>query len=132
MLSRIGPYLRSKALYLRHVIGISYRKIPQAIHELFGITISPAALLGFEENLAKKSVAIVDDIAKNLAAVTGLVTSTEPTGRPGRDRAYFWVHADEAYAHFQFDTTRAGKLLRPSPAVVATQAVPSAPRTNSG
>ncbi len=33
---RIGPYLRSAAIYLRNVIGISYRKIPQAIEELFG------------------------------------------------------------------------------------------------
>ena len=26
--SRIGPNLRAKAIYLRHVIGISYRKVP--------------------------------------------------------------------------------------------------------
>ena len=41
--SRIGPHLRSTAIYLRNVIGINYRKIQQAIEELFGITFTPAA-----------------------------------------------------------------------------------------
>ena len=47
--SRIGPHLRSTAIYLRNVIGISYRKIPQTIEELFGITFTPAALIGRRE-----------------------------------------------------------------------------------
>ena len=51
--SKIGPHLRAKALYLRHVIGISYRKVPEAINELFGVRFTPAALLGFEEHLAR-------------------------------------------------------------------------------
>ena len=64
--SRIGPHLRSTAIYLRNVIGISYCKIPQAIEELFGITFTPAALIGFETMLAEKAKPIVDDIAKKL------------------------------------------------------------------
>ena len=43
--SRIGPHLRSTAIYLRNVIGISYRKVPQAIEEMFGTTFTPAALI---------------------------------------------------------------------------------------
>ncbi len=42
LLSRIGPFLRSKAIYLRNVIGSSYRKVPRAIDELFGIRFTPA------------------------------------------------------------------------------------------
>jgi len=37
--SRIGPYLRSRAVWLRNVIGISYRKIPRIIEEMHGITL---------------------------------------------------------------------------------------------
>ena len=51
--SRIGPGLRSKAIYLRNVIGITYRKVPRAIKELFSITFTPAALIGFETVLAE-------------------------------------------------------------------------------
>ena len=49
--SRLGPHLRSKVIYLRNVIGISYRKIPQVMSEMFGVTFSPAALIGFEKHL---------------------------------------------------------------------------------
>ena len=41
--SSIGPHLRSTAIYLRDVIGISYRKSPQAIQEIVGITVTPAS-----------------------------------------------------------------------------------------
>jgi len=44
LLSRIGPFLRRKAIYLRNVIGISYRKVPRAIEEMFGIRFSPVSL----------------------------------------------------------------------------------------
>lgn len=110
--SRIGPFLRSKAIYLRNVIGISYRKVPRVIDELFKVTFTPAALLGFEEKLAEKSEALVDDIAKKLGSSDGPVHADETYWTLGGDRAYFWVHADEAYVHFQFDTTRAGQVSR--------------------
>ena len=51
LLSRIGPFLRSKAIYLRNVIGISYRKVPRVIDELFKVTFTPAARLDFEEKM---------------------------------------------------------------------------------
>ena len=66
--SLIGPHLRSNAIYLRNVIGISYLKIPQAIEELFKITFRPAALIGFETMLANNAKPVVDDIAKNLGS----------------------------------------------------------------
>ena len=112
LLSRIGPFLRSKAIYLRNVIGISYRKVPRVIDELFKVTFTPAALLGFEEKMAEKSKPVVDDIAKKLGSSDGAVHADETYWTLDGDRAYFWVHADEAYVHFQFDTTRAGKVSR--------------------
>ena len=51
-LGKIGPGLRSKAVLLRNQIQISYRKIPNALEELFGITFSPSAPIGFEKALA--------------------------------------------------------------------------------
>jgi transposase len=112
LLSRIGPFLRSKAIYLRNVIGISYRKVPRAIEEMFGIRFSPAALIGFEVMLAEKAVTMVDDIAKKIRSSEGAVHADETYWTLNGDRAYFWVHGDEKYIHFQFDTTRAGEVSR--------------------
>jgi hypothetical protein len=110
--SRIGPYLRSQALFLRHVIGISYRKIPQVIQELFGVTFTPAALIGFEKLLAKLSQPVVNDIAKKLASSDGAVHADETYSVLDGRRAYFWVHGTTRYIHFVFGVTRSGKVSR--------------------
>lgn len=110
--SRIGPYLRSMAIYLRNLIGISYRKVPQAIEEMFGVTFTPAALIGFESMLADKAEPVVDDIAKKLSSSDGPVHADETYWTLNGKRAYYWVHGDEKFIHFQFDTTRAGQVSR--------------------
>ena len=110
--SRIGPHLRSTAVYLRNVIGISYRKVPQAIEEMFGITFTPAALIGFETTLAEKAEPVVDDIAKKLSSSDGPVHADETYWTLDGERAYYWVHGDEDFIHFQFDTSRAGQVSR--------------------
>lgn len=110
--SRIGPYLRSRAVWLRNVIGISYRKIPQIIEEMHGITFTPAALIGFETMLAEKAEPVVDDIAKKLASSDGPVHADETYWTTDGLRSFFWMHGDEKYIHFQYDTSRAGQVSR--------------------
>ena len=109
---RSGPHLRSTAIYLRNVIGISYRKIPQAIEELFGITFTPAALIGFETRLAEKAKPVVDDIAKKLGSSDEAVHADETYWTLNGERAYDWVHCDARFAHFQFETSRSGQVSR--------------------
>lgn len=110
--SRIGPGLRSKAIYLRSVIGITYRKVPRAIEELFGIKFTAAALIGFEKALVKLAEPVVDNIAKKLASTDGPVYADETYWTLDGDRAYFWVHGNENFIHFTFETTRAGFVSR--------------------
>jgi hypothetical protein len=112
LFSRIRPGLRSKAVFLRNQIGISYRKIPKALVELFGITFSPSALIGFENALAGQAEPIVADIAKKLASRDGAIHADETYWTLDGDRAYFWIHGDEKFIHFTFETTRAGEVSR--------------------
>ena len=110
--SRVGPFLRSKALYLRHVTGVSYRKIPKVIQELLGITFTPGALIGFEKLLNELAKPVIDDIAKKIASSDGAVHADETYSVLNGNRAYFWVHATTRYVHFSFGTTRSGKVSR--------------------
>ena len=110
--SRIGPGIRSKAIYLRNVIGISYRKVPRAIEELFGITFTPAALIGFETVLAELAQPVVADIVKKIASSDGAIHADETYWTLNGERAYYWVHGDEKFIHFQFSTTREGEVSR--------------------
>lgn len=80
----------------------SSRSYPQAIDELFGITFTPPVPLVFEAKLAKKSQALVDDIAKKLGSSRGAVHADETYGTLDGDPAYFWGHPDEAFVHFEF------------------------------
>lgn len=54
----------------------------------------------------------VEDIAKKLSSSDGAVHADETYWTLDGDRAYFWVHGDEKFIHFQFDTTRAGVVSR--------------------
>ena len=110
--SRIGPSLRSLAVWLRNAIGISYRKIPRIIEEMYGVTFTPAALIGFETMLAEKAQPIVDDIGKKLASSDGAVHADETYWTTNGARSYFWVHADANFVLFQYDTSRSGQVSR--------------------
>jgi transposase len=110
--SMIGPQLRSIAVYLHNDIGISLRKVPRAIADLFEFRFTPAALIGFEKLLAADAEPVVDDIRKKIAASNGAVHADETYWTLDGERAYYWLHATEQYVHFQFDTTRAGEVSR--------------------
>ena len=65
-----------------------------------------------EEELADNAEPVVDDIAKKLASSEGSVHADETYWTTDGVRSYFWVHGDEKYIHFQYDTSRAGQVSR--------------------
>ena len=62
--------------------------------------------------LAEKAKPIVDDIAKKLGSGDGAVHADETYWTLNGQRAYYWVHCDATYVHFQFDTSRSGPVSR--------------------
>lgn len=110
--SRIGPHVRSMAIYLRNEIGVSYRKVSRAIEDLLGLKFTPAALIGFERLLTQQAQPIVADIEKKIASTEGPVHADETYWTLDGDRAYYWVHTTEDYVHFEFGTTRSGQVSR--------------------
>jgi transposase len=110
--SMIGPRLRAVAVFLHNEIGISLRKVPRAIGELFDFRFTPAALIGFEKLLATFAEPVVEDIRKKVAASDGAVHADETYWILDGERAYYWLHSTEQYVHFQFDTSRAGEVSR--------------------
>lgn len=110
--SKIGPFARSYAIYLHNDIGISSRKVPRAIEELFGFRFTPAALLGFERMLSDLAEQAVEDIQKKVASTQGAAHADETYWILDGERSYFWIHGTEKHIHFQFDTSRAGEVSR--------------------
>jgi hypothetical protein len=110
--SRIGPRMRALAIYLRNDIGISYRKVPQALEEMFGFSFVPASLIAFEKVLAKLAEPISADIAKKIGSSDGAVHGDETYSSVDGQRAYYWLHATTQYIHFEFSMSRAGEVSR--------------------
>lgn len=110
--SRIGPRMRALAIYLRNDIGISYRKVPRALEEMFGFSFVPASLIAFEQALAGLAEPLVDDIAQKIGGSDGAVHADETYWTLDGERAYYWLHATTEYVHFQFDASRAGEVSR--------------------
>jgi hypothetical protein len=110
--SHIGPQLRAWALFLRNDIGLSYRKVPRTLRELFNFPFTSAALIGFEKLLAQPAQLLTDDIGKKIASSDGAVHADETYWTLDGQRAYYWVHGDDQFLHFQFDTSRAGEVSR--------------------
>jgi hypothetical protein len=110
--SRIGPQLRALALFLRNDIGVSYRKVPRTLQELFKFPFTPAALIGFEKLVAESAERVADDIAQKIASTDGPVHADETYWSLDGERAFYWVHGSEKFIHFQFDTSRAGEVSR--------------------
>ncbi|HJT30771.1 MAG TPA: IS66 family transposase [Pirellulales bacterium] len=110
--SRLGPRMRAAAMYLRNTIGISYRKVPRALEELFAFSFVPASLIAFEKALAGLSEPLADDIAKKIGSSDGAVHADETYWTLNGERAYYWLHATTEYVHFQFDSSRAGEVSR--------------------
>lgn len=110
--SRIGPRMRALAMYLRNDIGISYRKVPRSLEEMFGFSFVPASLIAFEKVLAALAEPLGDDIAKKIGSSDGAVHADETYWTLDGERAYYWLHATTLYVHFQFDSSRAGEVSR--------------------
>jgi transposase len=109
---RIGPRMRALAMYLRNEIGISYRKVPRALEEMFGFSFVPGSLIAFEKVLAGLAEPLADDIAKKIGSSDGAVHADETYWTLDGERAFYWLHATTLYVHFQFDSSRAGEVSR--------------------
>jgi len=66
--AKIGPEMRARGLFLRLDIGLPHRKVVSAVKGLDSLSFTPAALLGFEKQAAKKAAPLAHDVAKKLRA----------------------------------------------------------------
>lgn len=62
----LGPIAKSVASYLHHHIKISYDDIQKIFSNLFGLRLSPASLVGFDNKIYQKGLAIYGGLKKLL------------------------------------------------------------------
>jgi len=109
--AKIGPEMRARGLFLRFDIGLPFRKVVAAVEGLDCLSFTPAALLGFEKQAAKKARPLAHDVAVKLRACDA-VHADETYYRIDATPAYAWFHGNEHLAHFYICGTRSGKISR--------------------
>ena len=66
--AHIGPVAKSLAIYLRHEMGLSYRKVRRLFDQLFGLKFVPASAVGFDRKAAVNARAIYQDLLDKVRA----------------------------------------------------------------
>jgi hypothetical protein len=103
--------MRAASLFLQYSIGVTTRKVVQAMEGLAQFTFVAATLLSFGRQAAKKAKPLAQDIAEKLRSCDANYAD-ETHYRINGDNAYIWFHGNEDLAHFCVAGTRSGKVSR--------------------
>ena len=114
--SYIGPVAKSAAIYLRYGIGLSYRKVRTVLTDLFGLSMVPASVVGFDQAAARKGEALYEDLHQKIQASAHL-HADETSWRVDGNNHWLWYAGHEDLAYFHIDQHRsaeaAAKLISP-------------------
>jgi transposase len=101
----IGPRAKSTAEFLRYDIGISYRKVRIILNELFGLSLVPASLVGFDQRAAKRGRPLYEDVREKIR-VSDVVHADETSWRNDGKGHYVWFAGNDDLAFFHIDPHR--------------------------
>lgn len=114
--SYIGPVAKSAAIYLRYGIGLSYRKVRTVLTDLFGLSMVPASVVGFDRAAAGKAEGLYQDLHQKIQA-SAYLHADETSWRVDGNNHWLWYAGHEELAYFHIDRHRsaeaAAKLIGP-------------------
>jgi transposase len=96
----IGPVAKSAAVYLRHAIGMSLRNVKKIMTQMFGLSMVPASVLGFEKAACAKGQSLYEDLHQKIQA-SAYLHADETSWRMDGQAWWLWYagHRDLAYYH---------------------------------
>ena len=109
--AHIGPLAKATAIYLRHEIGIPYRKVQQIFQRLFGLSFVPASAVGFDRRATAKGIPIYEDIREKLR-VSAVVHGDETSWRNDGLGHFAWYAGNDDLAFFHIDRHRSASVAR--------------------
>ena len=105
----IGSVAVAVAGYLRYVIKMPFDGVRKILSGLWGLDITPAALVGFDKKLATAGRPCYAQIADMVRFSTGI--NVDETGWPvGALMEWLWTFTNSDYVFFQIALSRAGSV----------------------
>ncbi len=108
--SPFGANLRALVIYLRYTHGIGFERLARLLHDLYGLTISEAALINMLNAAVEPFAAQTSRIRARL--LSSSVLESDETGlRVGKRNFWLWVIHHKDSAVFVVDPSRAKRVL---------------------
>jgi hypothetical protein len=105
----IGPVAIAVAGYLRYMIKIPFDGVRKILGGLWGLDLTPAALVGFDKKLAAAGRPYYEQIADMVRFSTGI--NVDETSWPrGPDMEWLWTFTNQDYTFFKIAPSRAGSV----------------------
>lgn len=105
----IGPVAVAVAGYLRYAVKIPFEGVRKMLSGLWGLPITPAALVGFDKKLAAAGKPFYEQIADMVRYSTGI--NVDETSWPrGADMEWLWTFTNPDCAFFKIAPSRAGAV----------------------
>ncbi|MCG2660306.1 MAG: IS66 family transposase [Kiritimatiellae bacterium] len=107
----IGPVAVAVAGYLRYVVKMPFEAVRKILSGLWGLPITPAALVGFEKKLAVAGSPLYEQIADMVRFSTGI--NVDETSWPrGPVMEWLWTFTNPDCTFFKIDPSRAGAVVK--------------------
>jgi len=107
----IGPVAVAVAGYLRYVVKMPFDAVRKILGGLWGLPITPAALVGFEKKLAAAGSPLYEQIAEMVRYSTGI--NVDETSWPrGAILKWLWTFVNSECVFFKIAPSRAGTVVK--------------------
>jgi hypothetical protein len=107
----IGPVAKSAAVYLRYGIGLSYRNVQKILTDLFGLSMVPASVVGFDRRACAKGQGLYEDLHQKIEA-SEYLHADETSWRVDGKGAWLWYAGHAELAYFHVDAHRSGEVAQ--------------------
>ena len=101
----LGPATKATAIYLRHELNVSERKIARFFKDFFGLRFVPASVFGFEKQAVRRGAPLHEDLRQKLQALP-VVHADETSWRHDGQSYWVWYAGDDDLAYFHWDAHR--------------------------
>ncbi|MDO9463707.1 MAG: IS66 family transposase [bacterium] len=103
----IGPVAKAVAGFLRYQTKISYDDIQHILQNLFGLEITPGAIVGFDNKIYRKGLSLYEALKKMLP-----YTSSIYADETGWKKKWLWTFSNEQLIFFHIDPHRSGDVVK--------------------
>jgi transposase len=105
----IGPTARALAATLRYEIRVPYRQVETLFREVFGLKLTPGALVGFDHNFASRGRPWYD-LLKNHLKSTPHIHADETGWRVDGINHFLWIFNNARLAVYHINRSRSSQI----------------------